>query len=73
MSILNHFKPVSTMAAGEVRTYLDQHNPEEYNLVDVRQPGEYEEEHIPGTKLIPIEELEDRLDELDPDKPTIAY
>ena len=73
MSILNHFKPVPTMTTDEVRTFLDEHDPDDYNLVDVRQPGEYEEEHIPGTKLIPIGELEDRLDELDPAKPTVAY
>ena len=73
MSILDHFKSVPTMTADEVRTFLDQHDPQEYNLVDVRQPGEYEEVHIPGTKLIPLGELEDRLGELDPSKPTVAY
>ena len=73
MSILDHFKAVSTMTTEEVRAFLDKHDPDDYNLVDVRQPGEYEEEHIPGTKLIPIGELEDRLDELDPLKPTVAY
>ena len=73
MSILNYFKPLPTMTADQVRTFLEEHDPEEYNLVDVRQPGEYEEEHIPGTKLIPIGELEGRLGELDPNKPTVAY
>lgn len=73
MSILDHFRSVPTMTAGEVRAYLDTHDPTEYNLVDVRQPGEYEEEHIPGTKLIPLGELEDRLQELDPTRPTVAY
>jgi rhodanese-related sulfurtransferase len=73
MSILDHFKSVPTMTADEVRTFLDHHDPSEYNLVDVRQPGEYEEQHLPGTKLIPIGELESRLDELDPAKPTVAY
>ena len=73
MSILDHFRSVPTMTTEEVRAFLDEHDPQDYNLVDVRQPGEYEEEHIPGTKLIPITELEDRLDELDPEKPTVAY
>jgi hypothetical protein len=73
VSILDHFKPVPTMTTKEVKAFLDEHNPEEYNLVDVRQPGEYETEHIPGTKLIPLGELEDRLGELDPAKPTVAY
>lgn len=73
MSILKHFKSVPTMTTEQVRAFLDQHDPDQYNLVDVRQPGEYEEEHIPGTKLIPVGELESRLDELDPTKPTVAY
>ena len=73
MSILKHFKPVPTMATDEVRLFLEEHDPEEYNLVDVRQPGEYEAGHIPGTKFIPLGELEDRLGELDSAKPTVAY
>ena len=73
MPIKDFFRSVPTMTADEVRAFLDEHDPEDYNLVDVRQPGEYEEEHIPGTKLIPVGELEDRLDELDPAKPTVAY
>jgi rhodanese-related sulfurtransferase len=39
----------------------------------VRQPNEYEEDHIPGANLIPMAELNDRLSEIDPTKPTIAY
>ena len=73
MPLKNFFRSVPTMSAEEVRDFLDKHDPSQYNLVDVRQPGEYEEVHIPGTKLIPIGELEDRLDELDPEKPTVAY
>jgi rhodanese-related sulfurtransferase len=73
MSILSHFKPVPTRSAEDVRSFLQKHDPEEYNLVDVRQPSEYEAEHIPGTKLIPLGELEERLGELDPTKPTVAY
>jgi hypothetical protein len=71
--LLKHFKSVPTMTADEVRSFLEKHDPEEFNLVDVRQPSEYEDKHIPGTKLIPLSELEDRLEELDPTKPTVAY
>ena len=59
MSIFDYFKPVSTWA--------------EYNLVDVRTAKEYEGGHLPGARLIPVGELADRLAELDPQKPTIAY
>ncbi len=44
-------------------------------LLDVRQPGEYKQEHIAGAKLIPLPNLGDSLDylDLDPDKPVIVY
>jgi rhodanese-related sulfurtransferase/rubrerythrin len=35
-----------------------------YLLVDVRQPEEYAQDHIPGSKLIPLMELESRLVDL---------
>jgi rhodanese-related sulfurtransferase len=34
-------------------------------LVDVRQPEEHADEHIPGSILIPLGELSERLDELE--------
>ncbi len=61
------------MAADEVRRFLADKHPDEYNLVDVRQPMEYERDHIPGANLIPMAELKDRKDEIDPAKPTIIY
>ncbi len=73
MSILDYFKPVSTWSAEEVRAFLEKNNAEDYNLVDVRTPKEYERGHLPGARLIPVGELRDRLSELDPQKPTIAY
>lgn len=37
----------------------------DHQILDVRYEEEYEEEHIPGVKLIPLPELRLRLDELD--------
>jgi rhodanese-related sulfurtransferase len=73
MSILDYFKPVSTLTPEKVRQFLKEKNPEEYNLVDVRTPKEYERGHLPGARLIPVGEVANRLSELDPDKPTIVY
>ena len=73
MGISDYFKPVSSWSVEEVRTFLNEKGPEKYNLVDVRQPKEYEQGHLPGAQLIPLGELANRVRELDPNKPTIAY
>ena len=65
--------PVDNMDAEEARAYMDSHREGSYTLLDVRQPGEYEKARIPGASLIPLPELTDRLEELDPKKPLIAY
>ncbi|HVM70160.1 MAG TPA: rhodanese-like domain-containing protein [Anaerolineales bacterium] len=41
-------------------------------LLDVRQPEEYRLGHIPGTKLIPLGELERRLKEVPPDREIVC-
>ena len=73
MKLADYFKQTDTKTADEVRAYLTDHRPGDYNLVDVRQPKEYERGHIPGARLIPLADLPDRLGELDPDRSTIAY
>ena len=73
MGITDYFKAVSSMTSEEVREFLKNKNPDEYNLVDVRQPVEYERGHIPGARLVPVGELHEHIKELDPDKPTITY
>ena len=73
MGLLDYFKPVPALTAEEVRAFLRQRSAESYNLIDVRQPAEYEGGHLPGARLIPIAELADRLGELDRSKPTVTY
>jgi len=73
MGLKDFFKTINTMTADEVRSFLKGKNPDDFNIIDVRQPQEYEQEHLPGAQLIPLGELESRISEIDPDKPTIAY
>jgi hydroxyacylglutathione hydrolase len=42
-------------------------------ILDVRGPSELEEGTVPGAVTIPLAELVPRLDELDPDAPTVVY
>lgn len=42
-------------------------------LLDVRQPEEYKQGHIPGAKLLPLPELPDRLGEIDVTKGVVTY
>jgi rhodanese-related sulfurtransferase len=38
-------------------------------VVDVREPWEYQQGHVPGAVLIPLGQLSARVNELDPEKP----
>jgi len=67
------FTPVKSLNSEEVKDFMQDKAIDAYTLLDVRQPGEYESEHIPGSKLIPLPELGDRLNEIDPHKPAIVY
>lgn len=61
------------MSIDEVKQFMREKEPDEYNLIDVRQPREYELEHIPGAKLIPVGQIDSRAHEISQEKPTIVY
>ncbi|MBN1761544.1 MAG: hypothetical protein JW878_00495 [Methanomicrobia archaeon] len=48
-------------------------DPEHVTVLDVRTAEEYNAEHIPGAKSIPLSELEGRIDELDRSEDIIIY
>jgi sulfur-carrier protein adenylyltransferase/sulfurtransferase len=72
MQLKKLFTPVASMEAEEARTYMATHAEGTYLILDVRQPGEYREEHLPGARLMPLPQLHDAYKELDPEKPTIV-
>lgn len=57
----------------ELRNYLRERKESDFVLVDVRQPAEYRQGHIPGAKLIPLGELETAMAGLDGEKDHIFY
>ena len=67
------FAPVKSLESDDVKKFIKDHAEGSYTLLDVRQPGEYEGEHLPGSKLIPLPELSDRKNEIDPEKPVLIY
>ncbi len=67
------FSPITHMDAKQVKSFIESQPEGTYTLLDVRQPGEYEKAHIPGSKLIPLPHLLNRVAELDPEKPVIVY
>ena len=65
--------PVKSLDAPAAKNYMNRAAADAFVLLDVRQPEEYEAEHLPGAKLIPLADLGARLSELDPEKPAIVY
>lgn len=67
------FTPVQSFDAVEADDYMRRSSADAYTLLDVRQPKEYEAEHLPGAKLVPLPDLGERIGELDAAKPTLVY
>jgi len=73
MKWTSFFTPVENLTPDQARTYMEERAEGSYTLLDVRQPGEYENGHIPGATLVPLPDLSDRIEELDKGKPVLAY
>ncbi|MFH1021489.1 MAG: rhodanese-like domain-containing protein [Pseudomonadota bacterium] len=73
MNWKNLFVPGEDFSVAQAREYMEARGADAYQLLDVRQPKEYEEGHLAGAVLIPLKELPGRLAELDKEKPVIVY
>ena len=67
------FTPVSNITGEKAKQLVADKGADNVVYLDVRQPKEYENAHLPGSRLIPMGELDRRLDELDPDSHIIVY
>lgn len=63
----------ASMFPDDAKEFLQKNAEGTYVLLDVRQPFEYEEAHLPGARLIPLPRLADSLAEIDPRKPVLVY
>jgi sulfur-carrier protein adenylyltransferase/sulfurtransferase len=62
--------PVPQVSVEEAKVLLDGGG---VQLVDVREPWEHEEAHIPGCRLIPLGEVPLRFQEIDREMPVVVY
>ena len=65
--------PVESINGQQARNLSQKAEDGNVLYLDVRQPKEYEQEHLPGAKLIPLGDLGGRVNELDPNQPTVIY
>lgn len=65
--------PIESISPQALRDYMAARPEGSYVLVDVRQPGEYRQEHIPGARLAPVGELAGLLPTLDPTQDHVFY
>lgn len=73
MNWKNLLSPTKDLTPEQAREYLAARKAGEYQLLDVRQPKEYEAGHLAGAELIPLKELPERLAGLEKDKPVLVY
>ena len=73
MYFQNLFGSIPSITPDEVKTLIDSKPADEYTLLDVRQPMEYQQGRLPGSMLIPLGELHARVGDLDPDKTVLVY
>ena len=73
MGLRNLFGGGAGVSAGEVREKLKGEGTGGLQLLDVREPREYERGHLPGAVNIPLSQLAGRLSEVDRDRPVVTY
>ncbi len=59
------------ITASELKALMDAGT--DIQLIDVRQPDEYEFARITGAKLIPLGEVINRMNEIDPARDTVIH
>jgi sulfur-carrier protein adenylyltransferase/sulfurtransferase len=59
------------ITATELKQRLDRGD--DLQIIDVREPNEYETARLEGTKLIPLAQVASRMDEIDPSRETVVH
>ena len=61
------------MTPRQLRDFVASKDESAYVLIDVLQPGGYEQVHIPGARLVPLPELVQTVDTLPQDRDIVFY
>jgi adenylyltransferase/sulfurtransferase len=64
-------QPLEEITVAELAAQIE-NNPE-VQIIDVREPHEFEIARIPGTKLIPLAQIVQRAKEIDPSRAAIVH
>jgi len=67
------FTPAKSMNSKEAKQLLQDHELTDVQILDVRQPAEYQAGHIAGAMLIPLPQLSDSFKMLAKNKPLLVY
>jgi rhodanese-related sulfurtransferase len=62
---------MNTITAIELKNRLDQGD--DLQIVDVREPNEFDIGRIPGSVLIPLGQVVTRMSEIDPNRETVVH
>lgn len=73
MNIADIFTKVKVITADDTKEMISNKTQNELEIIDVRQPAEYERGHITGAKLIPLSTLADNIEKLDVSKTIVTY
>jgi rhodanese-related sulfurtransferase/rubrerythrin len=73
MNIADIFTKVKVISADKTKELLKNKPQAELEIIDVRQPAEYERGHITGAKLMPMSTLADNAEKLDASKTIVTY
>lgn len=70
MAMLFRKKSYTNVTPVEVEEMISQ---SDIQLIDVREVDEYKLGHLPGAKLLPLNQLDVRKNEINPDKEVVVY
>ncbi|HEV7842502.1 MAG TPA: rhodanese-like domain-containing protein [Pyrinomonadaceae bacterium] len=62
---------MTEITATELKERLDRGD--SIQIIDVREPNEYEVARIPDSRLIPLKDVLNRMDEIDPERETVVH